>query len=114
MKLTLTQSIPGGETAEWTRPKYWAGERKEGKKKCFEGLRRFFVIVWPIKINGREEAVNLIGQIHFDRMTGIHFIYYDTIKLKNGDDYFILVERLCSQFFPLDLENHLFVDQNLL
>ena len=42
--VTLNQSI------------LWAGERKEERKEYSEGLRRFFVIVWPIKINGREEG----------------------------------------------------------
>ena len=51
---TLNQSIPGRETAERTWLKNWTGERKEGRKEYSEGLRRFFVIVWPIKINGPE------------------------------------------------------------
>ena len=29
---------------------------REEKKEYSEGLRRLFVIVWPIKINGREEG----------------------------------------------------------
>ena len=42
---TLSQSILGGEMAEWTQPKNWADERKEGRKEYSEGLSRFFVIV---------------------------------------------------------------------
>ena len=47
------------------------GQEGRGKeiKEYSEGLHRFFVIVWPIKINGHEEGRNLIGQIYFDRMT---------------------------------------------
>ena len=42
--------------SEYSRQRADAGERKEERKEYSEGLRRLFVIVWPIKINGREEG----------------------------------------------------------
>ena len=47
---------PESEYSRWRDGRADAAERKEGRKEYSEGLRRFFVIVWLIKINDREEG----------------------------------------------------------